>query len=129
MVESVVEECIEQVSNRFKLVLLASQRAHDLNTGASVASSFKGHKNTTVSLCEIASRQISTHEMFNLLTNRCREYMKKDTSDSYSINIDKLEKVLNFSNNQFNADQDDLNIKDYENKIDTEDSDEKSIRS
>lgn len=47
MAESIVEKCIERVSNRFKLVLLASQRTHDLNTGASnpiQAAKFKGHK-------------------------------------------------------------------------------------
>ncbi|MGL9726606.1 MAG: hypothetical protein ACR5KV_09040 [Wolbachia sp.] len=30
----IVERCIERVSNCFKLFLLASQRTHDLNTGA-----------------------------------------------------------------------------------------------
>lgn len=59
MAESIVEKCTEQVSNRFKLVLLASQRTHDLNTGASnpvQTVQFKDHKNTIVSLYEIAEK-------------------------------------------------------------------------
>ncbi|CAD7000748.1 unnamed protein product [Ceratitis capitata] len=70
MAESIIEKCIRQVSNRFKLALLASQRTHDLNTGASSsiqADEFKGHKNTIISLYEIAERQVNIHELFNLL--------------------------------------------------------------
>ncbi|GFT91650.1 DNA-directed RNA polymerase subunit omega [Nephila pilipes] len=72
MAESIVEKCTEQVSNRFKLVLLASQRTHDLNTGASnpvQTVQFKDHKNTIVSLYEIAEKQVDTHELFNLLVD------------------------------------------------------------
>ncbi|WP_168464245.1 DNA-directed RNA polymerase subunit omega [Wolbachia endosymbiont of Ctenocephalides felis wCfeT] len=114
MAESIVEKCAEQVSNRFRLALLASQRTHDLNTGASTptqAARFKNHKNTIVSLYEIAENQISIHELFNLLVNRCKEYMKGNTNSIHSSHINKLDKLLNFSDNQLNAnldaDQDD----------------------
>ncbi|WP_250294920.1 DNA-directed RNA polymerase subunit omega [Wolbachia endosymbiont of Oedothorax gibbosus] len=102
MVESVVEKCTEQVSNRFKLVLLASQRTHDLNTGASnpvQTAQFKDHKNTIVSLHEIAEKQADTHELFNLLVGRCKEYMKGNMNNVYSSNTSKLANLLDFSDN------------------------------
>lgn len=100
MDESVVEKCTEQVSNRFKLVLLASQRTHDLNTGASNpvhTAQFKDHKNTIVSLHEIAEKQVDTHELFNLLVGRCKEYMKGNMNNVYISNTSKLANLLDFS--------------------------------
>lgn len=102
MVESIVEKCTEQVSNRFKLVLLASQRTHDLNTGASNpvhTAQFKDHKNTIVSLHEIAEKQVDTHELFNLLVGRCKEYMKGNMNNVYISNTSKLANLLDFSDN------------------------------
>ncbi|TVS92678.1 DNA-directed RNA polymerase subunit omega [Wolbachia pipientis] len=109
MVESIVEKCVEQVHNRFKLVLLVSQRTHDLNTGASnpvQTVQFKDHKNTIVSLHEIAEKQVDTHELFNLLVGRCKEYMKGNMNNVYSSNTSKLANLLNFSDGQFNTDLD-----------------------
>ncbi|MDR2831541.1 MAG: DNA-directed RNA polymerase subunit omega [Rickettsiales bacterium] len=133
MAESIVEKCIEQVSNRFKLALLASQRTHDLNTGASnpiQATKFKGHKNTIVSLHEIAEKQVDTHELFNLLVGRCKEYMKGNMSNVYSSNTSKLEKLLNFSDGQFNTDlnagQESADIQDDEIGVDSEADDQDS---
>jgi DNA-directed RNA polymerase subunit omega len=102
MAESIVEECTELVSNRFKLVLLASQRTHDLNTGASNpvrTVQFKDHKNTIVSLHEIAEKQVDTHELFNLLVGRCKEYMKGNMNNVYSSDTSKIANLLNFSDN------------------------------
>ncbi|MCM1001116.1 MAG: DNA-directed RNA polymerase subunit omega [Wolbachia endosymbiont of Melophagus ovinus] len=133
MAESVIEKCTERVNNRFKLALLASQRTHDLNTGASnpiEAAKFKGHKNTIISLYEIAERQVDTHELFSLLVSRCKEYMKGNVSNAYSSSTSKLEKLLNFSDDQFNMDsdmdQESVNIQDdeVETEIDDQDSEE-----
>ncbi|MDG7056707.1 MAG: DNA-directed RNA polymerase subunit omega [Wolbachia endosymbiont of Penenirmus auritus] len=133
MAESVIEKCTERVNNRFKLALLASQRTHDLNTGASnpiEAAKFKGHKNTIISLYEIAEGQVDTHELFSLLVSRCKEYMKRNVSNAYSSSTSKLEKLLNFSDDQFNIDsdmdQESVNIQDdeVETGIDDQDSEE-----
>ncbi|MGL9732142.1 MAG: DNA-directed RNA polymerase subunit omega [Wolbachia sp.] len=133
MAESVIEKCTERVNNRFKLALLASQRTHDLNTGASSpieAAKFKGHKNTIISLYEIAERQVDTHELFSLLVSRCKDYMKGNMSNAYSSNTSKLEKLLNFSDDQFNidsdVDQESVGIQDdeVEPEIDDQDSEE-----
>ncbi|APR98473.1 DNA-directed RNA polymerase subunit omega [Wolbachia endosymbiont of Folsomia candida] len=123
MAESIVEKCIEQVSNRFKLSLLASQRTHDLNTGASnptQVTRFKGHKNTIISLYEIAEKQVDVEELFGLLVGRCKEYMKGNTSNVYSSDASKLEKLLNFSNDQFNVEPDQETIDTEDEEMDDE---------
>ncbi|WCR57769.1 DNA-directed RNA polymerase subunit omega [Wolbachia endosymbiont of Ctenocephalides felis wCfeJ] len=133
MAESVIERCTEQVSNRFKLALLASQRTHDLNIGASSpvqAAKFKGHKNTIISLYEIAEKQVDIHELFSLLVGRCKEYMKGSMSNVYSGGTSKLEKLLNFSDGHFNIDSDadqestDTQDSEVESEIDDQDSEE-----
>lgn len=124
MSESVVEKCIEQVSNRFKLVLLASQRAHDLNTGASnptQITKLKGHKNTIISLSEVAEKQVDTHELFYLLVGRCKEYMKGSTGSINAGDVNKLEKFLNLFNDSFNSDKENTDIQSDEIEDEGED--------
>ena len=58
------------------MVLFASQRTHDLNTGASnpvQTAQCKDHKNTIVYVHEIAEKQVDNHELFNLLVGRWKE--------------------------------------------------------
>jgi DNA-directed RNA polymerase subunit omega len=96
MAESVVEKCVEQVSNHFKLVLLASQRAHDLSIGSCTptqVTKFKNHKSTVVALHEIAEKKVSVYALFDLLVARCKEYVQGNLS-TYNNNGYKLEKLL-----------------------------------
>ncbi len=96
MVESIVEKCVEQVSNHFKLVLLASQRAHDLSVGSGApvqVAKFKNHKSTIVALHEIAEKKVSVYDLFNLLVGRCKEYMQGNLSD-HDNDEHKIEKLL-----------------------------------
>ncbi|WP_349967659.1 DNA-directed RNA polymerase subunit omega [Wolbachia endosymbiont of Armadillidium arcangelii] len=126
MVESIAEKCVEQVHNRFKLVLLASQRTHDLSTGTSdpvQMVKFKGHKDTIVALYEIAEKKVDTHELFNLLVKRCKEYMKGNMNNAYSRSPSKLASLLNFSDHQFNTDLD-ISQGSQDDEIDDQDSGE-----
>jgi len=100
MPEFIVEKCIERVDNHFKLALLASQRTHDLNTGASNPAQVvksKGHKNVVVALYEIAEKKVCVHELFNLLIGRCKEYMKGNAGNTCNTSKGKLQELLNFS--------------------------------
>ena len=77
MARLTVEECIGRTNNKFKLVILASQRAHDLNSGACPVIKRKNGKNTVVALKEIATKQLDISSLFNLSVQRCRKYMEK----------------------------------------------------
>lgn len=58
MARITVEDCIEVVPSRFELVLLASQRARELNAGSRPTVEPEGEKTTVVSLREIAARSL-----------------------------------------------------------------------
>ena len=77
MARLTVEECMGRTNNKFKLVILASQRAHDLNSGACPVIKHKNGKNTVIALKEIAAKQLDVSSLFNLSVQRCRKYMEK----------------------------------------------------
>ena len=56
MARITVEDCIEAIPSRFELVLLASQRARELNAGARSTVDPEEEKPTVVSLREIAAQ-------------------------------------------------------------------------
>lgn len=58
MARVTVEDCIEQEPNRFKLVLLASQRARNLARGAAITIDRDNDKNPVVALREIAAASV-----------------------------------------------------------------------
>ncbi|GAT75142.1 DNA-directed RNA polymerase omega chain [Ehrlichia ruminantium] len=91
MARLTVEECMGRTNNKFKLVILASQRAHDLNSGASPVVKHKNSKNTIIALTEIANEQLDVHLLFNLAVQRCRKYMEKfiNSDDSYVVHKSK----------------------------------------
>jgi len=63
MARVTVEDCITKVNNRFNLVLLASQRARAIGTGAALTVDRDNDKNSVVSLREIAEETISLDDL------------------------------------------------------------------
>lgn len=54
MARVTVEDCVDKVSNRFELVLLAAHRAREINTGSPITVERDNDKNPVVALREIA---------------------------------------------------------------------------
>lgn len=63
MARVTVEDCIEVVNNRFKLVLMAAQRARDISAGQTPLVDRDNDKNTVISLREIAERLVDMGEL------------------------------------------------------------------
>lgn len=59
MARITIEDCLENVENRFKLVLLASKRAHQLAKGASELVPRNNDKDTVLALREIAEGHVT----------------------------------------------------------------------
>lgn len=59
MARVTVEDCIEKLPNRFELVMVASQRARKIGTGAALTVDRDNDKNHVVSLREIADETVS----------------------------------------------------------------------
>lgn len=68
MARVTVEDCLENVENRFKLVLLASKRARQLEKGAEEFIPRDNDKDTVLALREIAEGHV-TEENIELLHN------------------------------------------------------------
>ncbi|MDB1135075.1 DNA-directed RNA polymerase subunit omega [Candidatus Anaplasma sp. TIGMIC] len=66
--------------NRFKLVILASQRAHELSSGATTLVARQDDKNTVVALREIASGHLDLSVVFGLAVQRCKKYLEEFTN-------------------------------------------------
>src|SRR5262249_21241585 len=58
-----VEDCIDKVSNRFDLVLLAAQRARSISGGAELTVDRDRDKNPVVALREIADETILPEDL------------------------------------------------------------------
>jgi DNA-directed RNA polymerase subunit omega len=66
MARITIEDCLDHVENRFKLVLLAGTRARQLSHGATEFVPRNKDKDTVVALREIAEGHVTT-ENINLL--------------------------------------------------------------
>lgn len=70
MARITVEDCLENVDNRFELVLLASRRARQISKGADPLVPVDNDKPTVIALREIAANLITNHGMDELETQR-----------------------------------------------------------
>jgi len=59
MARITVEDCLDQVDNRFELVLLATRRARQISKGAEPLVELENDKPTVVALREIATGQVN----------------------------------------------------------------------
>lgn len=58
MARVTVEDCVEEVPNRFELVILAAERAKSISSGAPLMVDRDNDKNSVIALREIATKTI-----------------------------------------------------------------------
>ena len=63
MARVTVEDCIEQVPNRFELVVLTSERARNISSGAPLTIERNNDKNPVIALREIAAGNIDIEKL------------------------------------------------------------------
>ncbi|MEG3641558.1 DNA-directed RNA polymerase subunit omega [Magnetococcus sp. PR-3] len=63
MARVTVDDCVENVANRFELVILAAKRARQLAKGAEPEVSVDRDKNTVVALREIAESKLNVEDL------------------------------------------------------------------
>lgn len=63
MARVTVEDCVDKVTNRFELVMVASQRARKIGSGAALTVDRDNDKNPVVALREIADKTIDVPEL------------------------------------------------------------------
>ena len=81
MARVTVEDCIEKVSNRFELVMLAAQRARSLSSGAELTIERDNDKNPVIALREIADETVELNELEENLIKGLQTHVEPDEPD------------------------------------------------
>ena len=81
MARITVEDCIDKVEAPYDLVLIAKERAVQLNSGYESKVDPENDKNTVIALKEIAEDRISTKELKESSINKLRKHVEEDTGD------------------------------------------------
>ena len=82
MARITVEDCIDKVEGPYDLVLIAKERAVQLNSGEQPNVEQENDKNTVVALKEIAEDKISVKELQESAINKLRKHIEEDKSVS-----------------------------------------------
>ena len=85
MARVTVEDCIDKVENRFELVLVASQRARKIGTGAALTVERDNDKNTVISLREIAGETVSVDTLKEEMTLSYQRYLPQDQEEEIDL--------------------------------------------
>lgn len=97
MARVTVEDCIEQIPNRFELVLAAAQRAKDIDLGSPLHIQRDNDKNTVVALREIADKHVKHSELREGIIRRFQKSSSQDDHDgdlsSDENNLDAMDAI------------------------------------
>jgi len=78
MARVTVEDCVDKVSNRFDLVLLAAQRARQISGGAELTIDRDRDKNPVVALREIAEETVTPADLGEALVSNLQRVQIDD---------------------------------------------------
>ena len=82
MARITVEDCIDKVDGPYDLVLIAKERAVQLNSGEKPKVDSENDKNTVIALKEIAENKVSVKELTETAINKLRKHIEQDASVS-----------------------------------------------
>ena len=77
MVRVTVEDCIDKVDSPYELVLVAKERATQLNAGIEATIDRDNDKNTVISLREIAEEKIKVSELTDSAVYKLRKHVEQ----------------------------------------------------
>jgi len=78
MARVTVEDCVDKVTNRFELILLASHRSRMISSGSGLTIERDNDKNPVVALREIAEQRISPEDMKEDLIHSLQKHVEID---------------------------------------------------
>ena len=78
MARVTVEDCVDKVSNRFELVLLAAHRARAISNGAAITIDADNDKNPVISLREIADQMLQPDDLRESLIHSIQRNVEVD---------------------------------------------------
>jgi len=87
MARVTVEDCIEKIPNRFDLVMIASQRARSLSSGAELTVERDNDKQPVIALREIAEETINLKEVEEALIKGLQKHVEPDEPDEDEMDL------------------------------------------
>ena len=95
MARITVEDCIDKVEGPYDLVLIAKERAVQLNSGEKPNVDPENDKNTVIALKEIAEKKVSVNELKESAINKLRQHIEQDigVSDPDEMGGDDFENI------------------------------------
>jgi len=90
MARVTVEDCIDKVESPYELVLVAKERATQLNSGLEPTLDRDNDKNTVISLREIAEEKIKVKDLIESAVYKLRKHVEQvdDTEEEEEIGDD-----------------------------------------
>ncbi len=94
MARVTVEDCVIKIPNRFRLVMLAAQRARDLSVGTPLTVDRDNDKNPVVALREIAENMIMPEDLESALIRGLQQHPETDETEEESTGLLAVEEEL-----------------------------------
>jgi DNA-directed RNA polymerase subunit omega len=94
MARVTVEDCVIKIPNRFRLVMLAAQRARDLSVGTPLTVDRDNDKNPVVALREIAEETITPESLESALIRSLQQNPESDETEEDTTGLLAVEEEL-----------------------------------
>lgn len=122
MARVTVEDCVEKIPNRYELLMVAAQRAKDIEAGSPLRVERDNDKNAVVALREIAEDKVSIEDLQKSLVLNLQKYVEVEEPEEEEIEIIAAEKELAGLDSQFDTSmlldeslEDNMQIRDNDN--------------
>lgn len=87
MARVTVEDCVDKISNRFELVMVAAQRARSISSGAAISVERDNDKNPVVALREIADENLELDEIRESIVKGLQRHIEMDEPDEEELDL------------------------------------------
>jgi DNA-directed RNA polymerase subunit omega len=94
MARVTVEDCVDKVSNRFELVLLAAHRARSIANGSPITIDPDNDKNPVIALREIADEMVAPDDMREGLIHSIQKNVEVDEPEAAAAPVMVTERHL-----------------------------------
>lgn len=94
MARVTVEDCVDKVSNRFDLVMMAAQRARNIASGMPLTIDRDNDKNPVVALREIADETVKTNELQEGLIKGLQRFIETDEPEEDEMDMLALQREV-----------------------------------
>jgi DNA-directed RNA polymerase subunit omega len=85
MARVTVEDCVERVSNRFELVMLAAKRSREVSAGSPLTVERDNDKNPVVALREIADDTVKLEDLREELVRGLQKHIEVDEPEESDL--------------------------------------------